>query len=162
MNLGETLLATCAVILFALVAISVNQAILESSRTSIAAQVVNGGISAGSSVLEDAKRMAFDESTVSDPENFDPESLTAILDLGAETGESYSDFDDIDDFHNYSKSVSAQPAPYLITSRVTYVDSNNLELAAPNRTFFKRMTVTVTSPFMPDTLTLNHLFTHWK
>ena len=162
MNLGETLLAAGAVILFALTAISVNQAILETSRTSIAALVVNGGISAGSSVLEDAKRMAFDESTVSGPDNFDPESLTPIPDLGAETGESYSDFDDVDDFHNYSKSVSDHPVQYLITSRVTYVDSNNLELPATNPTLFKRMTVTVSSPFMPDSLTLNHLFTHWK
>ena len=162
MQTGETLLVRGAVIIFSLTAISMNQSILEGYRTLREPQIINSGTAVGLSFIENAKQLSFDEFTVADEDNFDPDSFTAPGNLGAEPGEIYPGFDDVDDFHNFSDSVNTLLSTFYVTTTVTYVDSGNLNNQISSRTFFKRFQVVVTSPFIQDSLQLSHIFSHWK
>lgn len=162
MQTGETLLVIGAVIIFSLTALSMNQSIFEGNRTLMETQIINSGTAVGLSFIENAKQLSFDEFTVADEDNFDPDSFTAPGNLGAEPGETYPGFDDVDDFHNFSDSVITLLSTFYVTTTVAYVDSGNLNNQVSSRTFFKRFQVVVTSPFIQDSLQLSHIFSHWK
>lgn len=162
MNSGETLLVMGAIIIFSMTALSMSQSIYEGNRTLMETQVISSGTAVGLSFIEEAKQLSFDEATVADDDNFDPDSFTSPGGLGLDFGETYPGFDDVDDFHNFSDSVDTQLAIFYVTATVAYVDSSDLNNPVNNRTFFKRIQVTVTSPFIQDSLQLSHVFSHWK
>lgn len=162
MNSGETLLVMGAVLIFSLTALSMNQTILEGNRTLMETQIISSGTAVGLSFIESAKQLSFDEVTVMNEDNFDADSFTSPGGLGLDFGETYPGFDDVDDFHNYNDSVATQLATFYVNTTVAYVDSGDLNISVNYRTFFKRIHVVVTSPFIKDSLQLSHVFSHWN
>ena len=113
------------------------------------------------SIMEEAKSLAFDESTTANSiTNLD--DLTSASKLGPESGETFDTFNDFDDFDGYTRVDSTMPsAIFNIGCTIDYVNSSNLLGTSSLSTWHKRITVTVSSDYMTDTLTQSNIYSYW-
>lgn len=177
MGLGQTLLTIMALMLMGRLILNVNRTTLEAGSTKDVAEYRIAATSLGTSLLEFANDLAFDEATV---DTFlttsEIASLTAAASFGPDAGESsYSQFDDIDDYHGYVK-VDTVPnsAIFYTTAVVQYLNVVPPSTVATTtaKKWNKQITIYVTSPFMvdyqidptnpkPDTLKFTSVFSYW-
>lgn len=156
---SNSLLSVGALIILALSSLNFNSSILESSSVEIETKVALTAFSLADDLIEEIKGKSFDETTRPFPTT-DPSSLTPADSLGPEAGEKYKDFDDIDDFNNHVDTVSAPHAEnYNVSCSVVYVNGDNPDNISFTPTFYKKVTVTVTSPYMKDPVLLSYIFT---
>jgi hypothetical protein len=175
MNLGQMMLVVGALAMLGLLTLSTNRTIMESNKTQNDSEFGVTAVSIATSVVEEAMGTMFDAAigdtnvgAVTSVAN-----LTAPLSLGHSVLESYRahiagtrDFGDFDDFKGLflvykSPSDTASTAgsdyefvvpgirnKYFARVQVNYVDLTNLgsTLATNPRSWYKRMTVTVTTP----------------
>ncbi len=157
----QSLLSMGAMILLTLVSLRFNSTMLSSQTADLESKVYLTAISLGDNIIEEAKTKAFDISTINFPTT-NPATLTAPGGLGPAYGETYPNFNDFDDFNNFHETIQA---PYLetyyISCVVTYVQPNNPDQVSSTQTFYKRLTVTVTSPFLkqPNKIILSYIST---
>jgi hypothetical protein len=129
-------------------------------------------VSLATSVIEEASEKAFDEASTS---NFvsSKTALTATHDFGPEPGlnpdstweilDSLKTYDDFDDYHNYANTDSTMPsAIFDVSCKVNYVDPADPNFVCVNNSWHKMITVTVSSPFMKDTVKMSKVFSYWK
>lgn len=113
------------------------------------------------SIMEEAKSLAFDEATDSNSVNT-LNDLTSSSNLGPDPGETYDTFNDFDDFNGFTKVDSTMPSAFFnIGCEVDYVSSSNLLGKSSLATWHKRITVTVSSDYMPDTLIQSTVYSYW-
>lgn len=118
--------------------------------------------SLGTSVIEEATGLAFDE--LSDTVGISqPTSFTAATALGPEHGEVYPHYDDFDDFNGLHKIDSiAGSAIFATDVKVQYVNiSSNVMTVSSSQTYNKEMIVKVSSKYMADTLTFYTVMSYW-
>jgi len=114
-------------------------------------------------MLASVATKAYDEATVSAFLTGGLNGLTSAAMLGAEAGENYPDFDDIDDFNGLSLSdTSANGLPFTINVTVAYVSPVDWDQVLDSPSYQKRVTVTVISPFVPQPLTLSRIFCYYN
>lgn len=139
--------------------------VMSSSRYDIMA------VSLGTSIIEDATSMAFDEKTVSGALT-DSTQLTAPSSLGVDSGESGSNpagFDDFDDYNVYNNSDAShlpkldtlivnsttnQKVIFKTICKVDYVSTANPATTSANRTWSKRLRLFIYSNDLADPVTL--------
>ena len=156
---SNSLLSMGALIILALSSLNFNSSILETSSVEIETKVALTAFSLADDVIEEIKGKSFDETTKPFPTT-NPNSLTSADSLGPETGEAYKDFDDIDDYNGFVKTVSAPHAEnYHIDCLVQYVNGDDPDQVSSTQTFYKKVTVTVTSPYMREPVLLSFIFT---
>ena len=115
--------------------------------------------SIATSIIQEAKNKAFDHAT--DSTSIDDTKLLSDV-LGPESGEVHATFNDFDDYNNFSGADSSMPsAIFFYKCKVTYVAENNPDVTAGNKTWNKILTVTVTSPFMADEITVSTIYSYW-
>lgn len=179
MGLGQTLLTILALMLMGRLIITVNRTTLETGSLKDIAEYRITATSLGTSLLESANDLAFDEATV---DTFLTESqtgsLTADASLGAESGETnYTLFDDIDDYDGYIRiDTIPNSAIFKTTAHIQYVTTTppSTITITTTPTFNKLITIYVTSDFMvdysildsagvpkPDTLKFQSIFSYW-
>ncbi|MCW9095514.1 MAG: hypothetical protein OQJ74_06710, partial [Ignavibacteriaceae bacterium] len=108
---------------------------------------------------EEIKMKAFDVATIKFPTT-DPSVLTSPFSLGPASNEHYPNFNDIDDFNNYCDTITAPHAEnYIVSCNVYYVSEYNPDYKVMTQTFYKRADVTVSSPYMKNTILLSFIFT---
>lgn len=123
-------------------------------------------------VLDEMKTKKFDEKTISNAV-FDPDSLSTTL--GPETGEtivqpdtsgmtlyeSMINYDDIDDYNGYIRSVDT---PYVedftISVVVSFADPMDPETTSGSGTFCKIVEISASSPYISIPITLKYAFTY--
>jgi hypothetical protein len=155
----QSLLSFGAMLILALSSLNFNEAVLSNSTTEIENKIVLTAFSLADDLIEEIKVRAFDAATVDFPTT-NPASLTAPSGLGPGYWETYPNFNDIDDFNGYSRSVSAPHAEkYFVTCKVKYVDGNNPDNVVLTQTFYKKVIVTVSSPYMKNPISLSFIFT---
>lgn len=155
----QSLLAFGAMLILALSSLNFNETVLSNSTIEIENKVVLTAFSLADDLIEEIKVRAFDAATVDFPTT-NTASLTPAGSLGPGWWETYPNFNDIDDFNNYTKTVSAPHAEnYNITCKVRYVDGNNPDQVVSTQTFYKKVTVTVSSPYMINPISLSFIFT---
>jgi hypothetical protein len=150
-----------AIVLMALVSLRFNTTLLQNRTTEIENKVYLTAFSLADDLIEEIKQKAFDEETV-EWRAITTDQLTPYNSFGpVDPGESsVYDFDDIDDYHGYSKAVSLPHVEnYSVTSTVDYVTSSNPDVTSLSQTFFKRVSVNVTSPYMSHAVKLSFVFT---
>ena len=82
--------------------------------------------------------------------------------MGPDFGEKYESFNDFDDFDGFVKVDSTMPsAIFYVTSKVTYVEANNLLSIVTKKTWHKMITVTVMSSSMKDPVEMSSTFSYW-
>jgi hypothetical protein len=76
--------------------------------------------------------------------------LTQPGQLGPETGEIYPFFDDVDDYNNLSviDSTIIPNVPLTVNCSVTYIDQYNPGQSINNKSYVKKLRVTVSSPYL--------------
>lgn len=177
MGLGQTLLTIMALMLMGRLILTVNRTTLETGSAKDVAEYRITATSLGTSLLEYAHDLAFDEATV---DTFltisQTSSLTAASSFGAEAGETdYMQFDDIDDYHNFIRiDTIPNSAIFMSTAKVQYlaVTPPSTMTISTTKSFNKMITVYVTSPYMvdysldpdnpvQDTLKFQSIFSYW-
>jgi len=160
MNTGQSLLSIGALLMFSLVSLNFNSSVLQNTTVEVENKVYLTGFSLADDLLEEVKQKAFDAATVNFPTT-NPASLTAPNSLGHSSSEVYPNFNDIDDFNGFSRGVSAPHAEnYEVSCVVQYVDGDDPDVVVNTQTFYKKVTVTVTSPYLRNPVKLSQIFTH--
>ncbi len=156
MNSGQSMLVLGATILFALISLRFNTAILQDTTLQIQNKVNLTAFSLADDLIEEIKEKAFDQKTV-DFQAIAVDQLTAAYALGHGGSESWPNFNDIDDYNGYSKSVDLPHAEgYTVTSTVNYVDSDGSVLST--QSFYKKVTITVASKYLNNPVTMSYIF----
>jgi len=162
MGTGQTLLTIMAMMMLSRMALSVNNSNAQSGSSVEMSAYRITATSLGTSIIEEATGLAFDEKSdtvgISNVSNF-----TAAGALGPESGEKYPAYDDCDDFNGLHKIDSLQGSAVFVTDvKVEYVTlSGNTITVSATQTYNKRITVKVSSKFMPDTLVFQNVFSYW-
>lgn len=154
-----------AMIIFSLVLLNVNRFMMNRDMQRTDTQMEYNAISHAQDIIERAQQLAFDAFTAdgSIPKNI-PGDFTAC---GSGSGESVpSDFNDFDDYDGYTTTVkdpsNTSNTLYTITSKVCYVyDTDFTTCTGGTKTTHKRMTVTVSSPYIRNDITLSFIKSYY-
>jgi len=162
MTTGQTLLTFGAMMLLSMILLRINITFLSTNIILYASKFIILATSLAISYIEEATGKAFDANTVSGTVT----STASLSTIGKETGEVYPDFDDFDDFHNYTHNTASdstiQSAIYDISCTVQYVIPSNPNGSSGSKTWHKKLTVTVTSESMADTVVLSTIYSYFK
>ena len=159
MSTNQSLFSLGALLLFSLISLRFNSTVLENTTVEVENKVYLTAFSLADDLIEEIKQKSFDAATVKFPTT-NPEDLTAANSLGPGWWETYPNYNDIDDFNDFTRSVSAPHAEnYLVSCEVCYVDADNPNQKVYIQTFYKRVRVTITSPYMRSPIVLSMIFT---
>jgi hypothetical protein len=154
--MGHTLLSIAAMLLLAFTSFNFNASVLETASFEVENKVALTAFSLADDLIEEIKQKAFDEKTV-DFQAIAVNQLTSPTYIGKESGENWPDFNDIDDYNNYSKPVSLPHAEgYLVISVVNYVNSEGSDITT--QSFFKKVAVTVSSEYLKRPIVISFIF----
>lgn len=167
MNTGQMLITIAAMALLSSVILNVNKRNLITSKEMSETKYKIMAVSYANTIIEEAFSKSFDEATTDSKTITDKTQLSAVLQ--SEPGENKrSKFDDFDDYNNYKDSTNSDPTynstPMNITSKVHYVDPTVSLDSVGYKTWNKRITVTVTSPYInegKDKITLSKINSHF-
>jgi hypothetical protein len=156
----QSFLTIGAMMLFALISLTFNTVVLQNTTLEIENKVYLTAFSLADDLIEEIKQKSFDEETLIF-RSINADELTEYNYFGPDSGEtSQIYFDDIDDYNNYTKSISVPHVEgYTVTSKVYYGDIDNPDQNSLTQTFFKRVEVTVDSDYFSFPVTLYHVFT---
>jgi MSHA pilin protein MshD len=163
MNTGQMIMTLGAMLLLSTIMLRVNTTTLTNESVRDEAQYGVLANSIATSIIEQAQSKAFDEKS-------DTTNITAYTQLssvlGPESGETESNFDDFDDYNGFTKRDSSmKSAVFDIACSVVYVEPNNILGSTSNRTWNKKITVTVTRPITADSSALavrsSSIFSYW-
>ncbi len=149
----QSMLAIGALVIFSIVSLLFNSSVLQNSTIEIEDKVYLTAFSLADDLIEEMKQKAFDEKTI-DFQAIKASQLT--LPLGKE-GETWPNFDDIDDYDKYSKPIDAPHAEgYVVQCDVEYCDANGTH--SNIQTYYKKVTITVSSDFLRDSFQMYFIF----
>jgi len=155
----QSFLSLGALMIFSLISLRFDSAVLQNVEVEVENKVYLTAFSLADDLLEEIKQKAFDNKTVVF-KSITPDALTPSVSLGKESGEAWPNFNDIDDYNNYSKPVSLPHAEkYKVTSQISYVQTNNQDQISTTQTYFKRVEIFVDSPYLGHQLKLAYIFT---
>ncbi len=159
MNTGQTMMTMGAMMLLSAIVLRVNTSNLNNETVRDKAQYGVLATSISTSIIEDAQSKAFDHNTDTNSVSL-LTGLSAVL--GPEAGETPATFNDFDDYNGYTNRDSTMPsAIFDIACEVVYVNPNDIEGYTSNRTWHKKINVTISSPFSPDTFRTSSIFSYW-
>ncbi len=156
---GNLLITVGALALLSILILTVNNNIMNNEVSLTESEIVITGVSLAQSLIDEIKTKAFDQVEITGTIN-SPNDLSSTL--GPESGENISmpdtsgnqvfasltTYNDVDDYNGYSRLVNTDIAEnFLLTCQVQYVSVSNPENVSGSRTYCKRISVTVTSPF---------------
>lgn len=159
MNMGQSFLSIGALLLFSLVSLNFNSTVLTNTTVEVENKIYLTAFSLADDLIEEIKQKAFDAETINFPTT-NPNNLTPANSLGHGWWEVYPDYNDMDDYNGFTKTVSAPHAEnYIVNCTVTYVDTDDPDIVVNTQTFYKKVTVTVSSPYLRSPISLSHIFT---
>ncbi len=161
MNTGQMFLTIGALVLLSTLMLRINTNNLQTDTIRAEAQYSVLATSIITSIMEKAKSLAFDANTDSNTVT-QPSKLTKAENLGPGFGETYDTFNDFDDFNGYTKVDSTMPsAVFDISCEVFYIQKSNLKDKYNSRSWHKKITIQVSSPFMQDTIKQSTIYSYW-
>jgi hypothetical protein len=157
MNLGQSLFAIGALLLLSLNIMNVNTRILRTDEVALDSKIGVLATSIGTSTIEDASYLAFDEKTKDNPVFM----LTSLTPSGSLTQEVPGVLDDFDDYNGYLKQDTIFTIPFTTLCKVNYIESNNPDGSSNIQTWHKKLTIRISSPFSRDTLEMSTIYSYW-
>lgn len=155
----QSLLSFGAMLFISLTSLRFNAAVLQNSTVEIENKVYLTAFSLADDMIEEIKNKSFDKSTTKFP-TITASTLTKADSLGPEGGETITSFNDIDDYNNFIRIINAPHAEsYTVRTKVYYVAANNPDLKITTQSFYKKAEITVTSPYMRNSVSLSFIFT---
>ncbi len=165
MNSSQMLITMAAMALLSMIILRTNSSFLNTSEVLINSKINIIAISLATSIIEEAKEKSFDENTSNSPVS-STAGLTTFLNLGPDGSETRVTFDDFDDFHNFAFVDTFVVDSLLlgffnINAEVDYVTIANPDSAVTNQTWNKRLSVTISSESMTDTVRMSTVYSYW-
>ena len=159
MSSGQMMLVVCALTLLGIMLLSANRTYTSSGQTLQCAALGITAISLSTSIIQEAQGKSFDAAT-------DTGVATSLSNLsttlGPETGETDPDFNDFDDYNGLVRTQSfANSGTFKMSCTVVYVDTSNPNGTSSTPTWHKKLTVSVTSPMMRDTIKEYYIFSYF-
>ncbi len=155
------LLTMGALALFSLTALNVTRSFNTSGQAVLRAKCGLAATSLATSMVEEASGKYFDDAT-SDSAVISTSALTKPTVLGPGSTERYPNFNDFDDYNNfYIKLFLSLPDTFHIKCKVDYIDPAYPDKASSVATWHKKLTVSVTSPALLDTIKSQYIFSYW-
>ena len=159
MGRAEMLILLGAIMIYGIFSVSVNDARFKNEYRIIQSQFEILAVAIANSYLEEGKSKEFDEVFTGTPPTTLPDNFTDPASMGTDTGETYPNFDDLDDFNSYSLTdTSSIGFVYTVSISVTYVTTSDFSTASASRTFYKRMDVTVSSPDLTSNIVMSRIY----
>ena len=155
----QSMLSIGALMIFSIISLRFDSAVLQNVEVEVENKVYLTAFSLADDLLEEIKQRAFDQQTVVF-KSITPDALTPAQSLGKELGETWPNFNDIDDYDDYQKPVSLPHAEnYTVTSKIDYVQAADQDQTSSSQTYFKRVEIFVDSPYLKHQLKLSYIFT---
>ena len=155
----QSMLTIAGMILLAIISLRFNSAVTTTSNAETNNKVCLTAFSLADNLIEEIKGKSFDQTTVDFPTT-NTASLTPPSSLGPDSGEIYPYYNDIDDYNGFQDTVTAPYfETYYISCSVQYVSADNPDAASSTQTFYKKVTVTVSSPYLTNSIFLSSIFT---
>lgn len=159
MSNSHSIISIGALTLLALVNLRFNSSLLENQTIEVENKIYLTAFSLADDLIEEIKQKAFDAVTVDFPTT-DRTDLTPYNNFGPASSETYPNYNDIDDYQGYTRTVSLPHAEnYLVSCEVWYVNEDNPDQISSAQTFYKKVKVTVTSPYLKKPVSLSFIFT---
>ena len=119
------------------------------------------GESLSQGFIEEIQTRAFDENTISDTVD-SPEDLSPANSMGHDGGEnSMNQFDDIDDFNNYSYVDSLSGlGNFEVNVSVYYINNYLPDVKSNLQTFSKRVDISLDNPYLQATVRVSKIFSY--
>ena len=154
MSGSQMLLVMGGLILISFLGLNINRSITNAQVQTYNAEYIATATAIGQSVLNRVTTKAFDKNTVSNPV-YSQGLFTPADSLAPPQGKQVSDFDNIDDFNNYTE-VDSTPRTdnYTVRVKVNYVDDNNSTIILSTTSRTKRIQIAFANPMMKDTVYL--------
>ena len=160
MNTGQSLFSIGALLLLSLTVLRVNNSILITDGILQDSKLGVLATSMATSLIEEASKKAFDAASANDAVS-DLSELTSPLGLGPNSSETPETFNDFDDYNGYTKLDTINSIDLKMICTVNYVDPTNLDGYTTSKTWHKKMTVTITSSLISDTLKFASVYSYW-
>lgn len=172
MNTGQMMLTIAATFLLSITILTTNRGIISTNSTMVNNRYGIIGVALATSIIEKATSKAFDNNTDTTAVN-STSSLTNVNSLGIETGENANNpdgFNDFDDYNCYrtnpkidSLALEGTTKKIFFNSicKVDYVSSSDPSTVSNQRTWNKRLMVSVFSPSMEDTIKMSTVYSYW-
>lgn len=140
---SDFILLILAMFLFAMLQLGVTSVLLNNNRVMINTELDYTAVSLAQNIIDEARQKAFDQNTVGSYGGISvPDGFSTI---GLETGESYPNFNDFDDYHEYSRTDTTEHGIYTTNCTVDYMDENDMSQVSAGKSKHKRLLVRVTS-----------------
>ncbi len=155
------LLTIAGVILLSNLILNVHKANTNRMLTIYTSESVINASGLAQSIIDMIQSKAFDENTI-DAAVWQLDSLTAAINLGPESGENmHTEFDDIDDYNNYSTTVSLdRMGDFDINVNVFYVNTLNPQIKSSTPTYSKKIELSIINYSLLDTLKYYHIISY--
>lgn len=149
MNGSQMILVIGSIILFSLVALSINNSLRNSTDQTTKAEYLAMATNVAQSYINLINTKDFDQKTIGDPA-YTPGMFTSPDSLGPDHGEhGSSQYNDIDDYNGFTDSdTTGRTGIFNIRVNVNYVNDNSLSQISNVQTRTKRIEVEVTNPNM--------------
>ena len=139
---SETLLTIGALVLLSIFTLSLNSHMVQDHTAIYQSEQFIEAMGAAQRFIEEAEALKFDENKSASA----IASFTSSTSFGPDSNESYGSFDDVDDYDGFTISDSlTNSIPFNVSISVYYVDPNNSFNATSSNTYFKEMSVTISS-----------------
>ena len=155
--MGQTMITSAFFVLLIASAINANRLIMESTQSTYEADATNLAVDIARSVITEAYKKKFDDRYVDSVYQV-PSDFTAPSSLGPSISEVFtpspdrvpyqspSRFDDVDDYHGYTRTVDAADIKgFIVTVEVYYIDPSTY-VRTTVQTYLKRINVSVEHP----------------
>lgn len=150
----QTFLALGALFLFSLLVLNVNRIILSTQDLELKNEAQTTASSVAETMLNEVVSKSFDKSTLTNAV-FDSSLATAPNMLGPESGEVYPNFNDVDDFNNYTRNdTTPRLGVFSLKVKVSYIDNSNALVAANSVQRTKLIEIAVFNTVLVDTFKL--------
>ena len=163
------MLAMGAMMLLSFLVLRFNTIHLTSAQASYNSKFGIVATSLANSLIEEAKDKAYDEVAL-DTTKVIASASDFSTTLGKDGTEAYPAFDDFDDYHDlyYPDTLSlknpqtGKATKFEIRSKVEYVSDANPDVKSGSKQYHKKMTVSVFSSAMMDTVKITTIFSYWS
>lgn len=166
MNTGQMMIGIAAFALVTMTILNFNRGSINTQDALIYNKAFIVATTVAQSTLDEISKMEFDEEIAEGNPIVTANDFSTVL--GVESSEVYPNFDDVDDFNNFTKiEIVPSIGNFNVSVEVTYMTD---EFATTTtKTYNKNVTVKITSTSMTnvfteevDTLVVSSLLSQWK
>lgn len=143
--------------------LTVNDALAKNEIHVLQSEYELNSVSIIEGIFRQAWLKSFDKYAVSSNPQSIPDDFTPADSLGPESGESYPDFNDIDDYDGLSLvDTAGNGMTYTLVVSVGYIDASDKNTFLGTQSSLKRLNATISSDYLRNDITLSRIYPYWK